>query len=88
MFLLSYSEATNSNYGFTDALIRKAQGSDYAKCQGLDVYINNGDWWLRSPYSSNAFYAYNVNSFGSIVDDHRVSFNLYGVRPACWINLS
>ena len=91
MFLLSYMEAIT--YYSSDA--RTAQGTDYAKCQGLYVYTSpgpyqgNGCWWLRSPSDNDAnaaSNAYNVNRDGyiSYID---VCYTYYGVRPACWITL-
>lgn len=38
-------------------------------------------WWLRSPYSSNNDYAYNVNTGGS-VSNHRVCYGYNCARPA------
>lgn len=55
IFLLSYKDALNNNYGFsTDEDVkdtaRQAQDSDYAKCQGLGVSTSgNSHWLLRSP---------------------------------------
>ena len=53
VFLLSYSEAQNASYGFTDNTssteTRKAVGTDYAKVQGLWVSSNEcSHWRLRS----------------------------------------
>ena len=88
MFLLSYKEATTyykTNYS------RKTQGTDYAKCQGLNshyylFYDGVDPWWLRSPYSNNPEEAY------YIYDDSNPSTNSfcpdYGVRPACWLKLT
>ncbi|MCR4614815.1 MAG: DUF6273 domain-containing protein [Clostridiales bacterium] len=54
VFLLSYDEAENKNYGFNAAEqfydpARRLSGSDYAKCQGLGGN-EYGYWWLRTPY--------------------------------------
>ena len=86
MFLLSYEEATTY---YTSSTARQAEGSDYAKCQGLDVYKSNGNsyWWLRSsPYSNHAYYGYGVYYDGTIYYGE-VGYAIGGVRPACWINL-
>ena len=86
MFLLSYSEATNSDYGFTNNSARQAQGSDYAKCQGLYAYTNNNSmWWLRSPLYFNPACAYRVTVDG--IYESSIDYTDLGVRPACWINL-
>ena len=56
LWVLSHSDAINSDYGFspdeqTRDEARKAQGTDYAKSQGLLINrsTGNSNWWLRSP---------------------------------------
>ena len=60
IYLLSYSEATNTNHGFSSSsspsTTREATVSDYAISKGCvmnndntSLYYGNGDWWLRSP---------------------------------------
>ena len=85
MFLLSSEEATTY---YTSGTARQAKGSDYAKCQGLEVYSSNGNswWWLRSPHRITADFASDVNGDGNITS-LQVGRTNYGVRPACWINL-
>ena len=88
VFLLSYSEAQNASYGFTDNTdsteTRKAVGTDYAKAQGLWVSSSNkcSTWRLRSAgQSSNR--ACRVNSDGDVDDYYNsVSYTSSGVRPA------
>ena len=92
LFLLSYSESTNTAYGFSSgtgsSATRYAQGSDYAKCQGLYVYNSPGSdndknsyWFFRSPggYSHSASY---VNIDGFVYSSHYVYYTNIGVRPA------
>ena len=94
IFLLSWSDALNTSYGFSSSYsydtARRAQGTDYAKCQGLRVSTSssyNSQWWLRSPgnYSDYACdvdsdgYAY-CSIYSSVSDTYR------GVRPACCLN--
>lgn len=55
MYLLSYKDLTNTEYGFTDNTSRQKQVTDYAKALGCymntsDNYYNTGYYWLRSPY--------------------------------------
>ena len=88
MFLLSYREVYNY---FDSNTAREAKATDYAICQGADVstsssYLGNVYWWLRSPYSSSALQACEISQVG--YDSYaNVSYNCYGVRPACWIEL-
>lgn len=64
IFLISYYDAINSNYGFNSIAeendtARLLQGTDYAKSQGLYIfpykkygatnYVEKPTWWLRSP---------------------------------------
>ena len=95
IFLLSYDEAKNSACGFSSSgyepdTAREAQGTDYAKVQGLWVdtsspYYGNSWWWLRSPYYSS-YYACGVYSGGSSDDSFNVGSTDIGVRPALKIN--
>ena len=39
------------------------------------------NWWLRSPNSSNNYYAYNVNTDGSVNNNYVYNGN-YCARPA------
>ena len=65
IYLLSYSEATNTNYGFGGSEAREAILTDYARSKGCYMstdssYYGNGEWWLRSPNDYNYGYGYNV----------------------------
>ena len=90
MFLLSYIEATTYYTSPTDI---RAIGTDYAKAQGLSLYVNtftnDFSWLSRTPYEGNSvMYAACVR----IVDGDSfccgdVFCTAWGVRPACWINL-
>jgi len=93
IFLISYKDSTTAAYGFnSDFSIydtkRRDQGTDYAKCMGLNynlldaVYNGNSIWWLRSPGGNDAG-ASRVRTDG-FSDDYNVSINdaSYGVRPA------
>ncbi|MBQ6783559.1 MAG: InlB B-repeat-containing protein [Acholeplasmatales bacterium] len=91
IFLLSYQEANNIDY-FANDIARQAQGSDYAKCQGLkistdDPYAGYSFWWLRSPYYDYAYFVSYVTPVGNTYNYIYVKENSLGVRPACWINL-
>ena len=99
LFLLSYSDSINTAYGFSSSTstydtARRAQGSDYAKCQGLYVYSSqneyygNSNWFLRSPgYDSRR--ASRVRDYGDVYSDYLVDGTDVGVRPAFKIsNLS
>ena len=87
VFLLSYSEAQNASYGFTNNTssteTRKAVGTDYAKAQGLLVYSSNNCscWRLRSAgYDSDE--ACGVSHDGSVDSSGSVYYTGLGVRPA------
>lgn len=86
IYLLSYDEALNSNY-FSSSTARKAQGSDYAKCQGLYVYNGNSYWRLRSPGYFSSYTCY-VNYDGGVGSYCSTYYTYYGVRPALKLNLS
>ena len=91
VFLLSYNEMLKTNYGFNsfwkkEDAGRCAQGTDYAKCQGLWIsdkneFSGNSSWWLRSPgdYSDGASYVF----YSGCVYGHNSVYNCdKGIRPA------
>jgi len=99
IFLLSFSEAMNTAYGFSSDYsnfdtARRAQGTDFAINNGLDVYngdipyVGNSSWWLRSP-------GYDLDCAGFIGPMGYVNGNIgdgvfcavVGVRPALWLKL-
>ena len=97
VFLLSYAEVTNGEYGFsTDPwgidMARRMETSDYSRATG--AYMNtdastygNGCWWLRSPYSGNSIIARYVYSNGFAGNGNDVSSAVYSVVPALWVVL-
>ena len=94
IFLLSYDEVINSDYGFSSKAsnkgsIRSVFGTDYAKVQGLYVvnstasgktYVGRSNWWLRSP-SSISVQVSAVNHDGTI-DTAYIHSTDVGIRPA------
>ncbi len=86
IFLLSYHDMLNATYGFSSSgsandTARRAQGTDYAKCQGLGTHIVNPSWWLRSPGWRSDF-APIVENDGFVMNGSYVSNTYEGVRPA------
>ena len=88
VFLLSYSEATNSSYGFSiyDYNSRIKIPTAYAKAQGAHVFSGAGLWWLRSPSDLDDYDARLVNFDGYV---YILVYNTYiGVVPALHLTLS
>ena len=86
VFLLSYADAQNAAYGFTDSTSRRAKGSGYAKCQGVSVSSNYSPWLLRSPGNSSRN-VISVNNEGDLITT-RYSYDAYlGIRPAISVDL-
>ena len=92
IFLLSKDDALNTAYGFDSVVAKTAFGTDYAKCQGLDVfdsadqyYSGASDWILRTPcYSDKISYVY-LN--GYIYNDYYDTYiTNRGIRAALNIN--
>ena len=85
MFLLSRSE----NHDYLSGSASTAEGSDYAKCQGLYVAQGNskGFWGLRTPYPELAYQTRYINNNGGESYDS-VNKSSQGVRPSCWININ
>ena len=92
VFLLSYREVVNSEYGFSSDYsdydtARRMTVSDYARSTGayMDTdrsYYGCGDWWLRSPNDSDGYYARSVDSSGYAGYNAPVSYDDFGVVPA------
>ena len=93
LFLLSYKDASNGNYGFRisalDDSSRIRQATDYAKTMGVYVstyYYDRSMWLLRSPGGGE-----NKNSY--VEESSKISINgsidlaFRGVLPAFRINL-
>lgn len=96
IFLLSYSEVTNSAYGFSsnmdehDIAKRKAT-SDYSRAQGVYMvtssdYYCNSFWWLRSPFFDGSYFTRNVYYNGYASDGGGVDYG-NGTVPALRITL-
>ncbi len=64
----------------------KCQGTVYCFARGTHEYSGNC-WWLRSLGNSSSKTA-DARFCGSVYDDDNyVSYMIYVVRPALWVNL-
>ena len=91
LFLLSYNEAINPAYGFSSLIFsdttRVAQGTDFAKSQGLYVNGENSTWWLRTPGYYQYFTCF-VSTVGWVeVGGTGINRPIDGARPVFKINL-
>ncbi len=85
VFILSYEEAENSAYGFTDNPAatekRTAVGTDYSKIQGLQTdEAGTSPWWLRSA-GNTARNASFVN-YAGFISTGSIEYTDKGIRPA------
>jgi len=98
IFLLSYSEAGDTAYGFgapTLAESRRRTLSDYSKAIGARSYGEysggfGGNWWLRSPvhYDSPHVYTYYIAASGAdMFGDVSLNTIHTGILPALSISL-
>ncbi len=92
VYLLSYKDITNTEYGFIDNASRQKQLTDYAKAQGCcmnkdDSYYNNGYYWFRSPDHLNDYYARCVSDDGHLYSYWFIRDSV-GVSAAITISLS
>lgn len=92
IFLLSYAQAANAEYGFSEdkegCAARERSVSDYSRATGASVYPNGsgGNWWLRSPAGAVSDSAQCVQYNGSIANKS-VVFAGNGVVPALNLTL-
>ena len=98
IFLLSYNEVRNSNFGFSSDqydcdTARFGKGSDYAQSQGLYVYRSSGStyngnsyWLLRSPCYSDNCCCVNYIGYSHYYFFCSVFYTYIGVRPALRFN--
>ena len=97
VFLLSYREVVNSEYGFassssTNDTARQMTVSDYARSTGAYMYTSSGyfccgDWWLRSPIDGSGYIARRVGDSGDADYGNTIYYDDYGVVPALNITL-
>ena len=75
IFLLSYADVTNEDYGFSNDEDRVCK----------DLSGDATSWWLRSPYDNLSGCARFVYSVGSVHNFDGVNYDI-GVRPALHFN--
>lgn len=86
IYLLSYDDALNMDYGFGSSSDRATGSSEYAKCQGVLDKGNYSDWWLRTSGRGD-YYACSTYNYGDVRVQHSiVSYSYIGVRPAMNLN--
>ena len=91
IYLLSYQDLRNSNYGFINNESRYTKLTDFAKAVGAywntsPEYLDNGYYWLRSPHDEISNHACLVYYDGHVTS-YFIDNTDYGVRVACNINL-
>ena len=95
VFLLSYREVINSDYGFSDDFSNDTRVrflTAYAKAQGAGSLSKDaGWWWLRSPvghpeYQETASMVLTVYGGGNIDVTWPVDFTNHGIVPALHLN--
>jgi hypothetical protein len=84
VFLLSYDDVQNTDYGFISDSSRVAKISDYAGCQGAFVSEIDGScsWLLRSPsYEADNIYTVHYGD-GKLNEIEQTDRTDMGIRPA------
>lgn len=91
VFLLSYQDYKNSDYGFNSGSDRQAKLTDYALARCASQYGEHGVYWTRSPaipqFSNSGGYAWMIGQFNDL-DDSYVYHDVYSVRPAITLFIS
>lgn len=86
VFLLSYADVVNADYGFNTDEDRKLNATDYAKAQGLRT-SDGMRYWLRSPNDRYENYARYVDGYGYAEYNQYVYWCHLGIVPALTIKL-
>ena len=92
IYLLSYQDVVNTNYGFLSDYsepdnARKKYNTDYANSQGAFVGpTGEGYWWLRSPYDFEDSGVFVVGDYG-LGGHTSTDYNIVGIVPALQIRL-
>lgn len=93
VYLLSYKDYINPDYGFTsdtgDTALRQAVTTDYARANGAyndtgDI-LNCGFYWTRTPSANNIKSVIDNNASGLTGVGYRVDYGYSCVRPAIQI---
>ena len=82
-FALSCNEVANQNGAAKEGTpFTYLSGSQANRIAYYDETATAVDWWLRSPYSSNNYRAYYVNTSGALYSNNVYSAYYYCPRPA------
>ena len=85
--LLSYKDANNKRYGFTSIEKLAANGTDYAKCQGLRVYeFNMNSNYRLTTASFNSLQNCAVTCEGYVAHTTKDDKSFDGIRPLIQIS--
>ncbi len=98
VFLLSYQDYINSDYGFETSTgisnRRCCRTTDWARAKGIVYYtgrsyLYDSAYWTRSPYHSNPDYSWTINFDGRFnsFTSSGVCTPGFGVRPALTIKI-
>ena len=93
VFLLSYKDMRNADYGFSSAGARYCRTTDWARARGAkysvssSAYQYDGDYWTRSPKSNSPYNVFFIYDTGSISFDE-VTYAYKSVRPAMNITIA
>ena len=84
VFLLSYQDYLNNDYGFVSNADRQCRPTDWAKARGSYANANqnyNGAYWTRSPDTTAANNAGRIEASGNLFKEY-VVYSYNNVRPA------
>ena len=97
VFLPSYRDYYDSNYGFSEPIDRCCKTTDWARARGASYnsfsseYYYNGYYWTRSPYSDFSYCARGVSSDGFLYNsngNNNIGNTSYCARPSITLKIS
>lgn len=89
VFLPSYKDFMNSNYGFASDKSRECKTTDWARARGSYIsteysYYGNANYWTRSPYNRSQYDSWSLNIAGRLAY-YNCPANSVCVRPSICI---
>ena len=82
--LITASEYLRANTNTEQCIPHSAHQDNYSTCRTTNWIFNNAIQWTLSPYASNSYSVFNVDSIGGL--NSNFATHSFGVRPALYLS--